>query len=172
MEGFRLRKNDDVFFCNVWLVEWCDSRDGGLDNLGCNGNGDACGDGTVLGAADLDELNILLKKPGFSFGCGVTAAGGSGAPISFVFSYPTWGAGAESVSKTGSGGASVGLNLGSGLRPTVALLEDLVLRRRSTVPLAAGFGSILGSGWERTGMDGAVVSFRGPPGTVGVGAAS
>lgn len=36
MEGFRRRKKDDVFFCSVWVVEWCDSRDGGVDDLGCN----------------------------------------------------------------------------------------------------------------------------------------
>lgn len=31
IDGFRLRKNDDVFFCNVWVVEWCESREGGAE---------------------------------------------------------------------------------------------------------------------------------------------
>jgi hypothetical protein len=126
----------------------------------------------ALDTAVLDEPNILLKKPGFSFGWVATFTGGAGT-TSFVFSYPTCGAGAESRSKMGRGGAAW-LNLGSGFRPTVALLEDLVLRRRSgaAAPFAGTFGSVLGSGGGMTGMDGAVVSFRGPPGIVGVGAAS
>jgi hypothetical protein len=72
-ECLRRRKNDDVFFCSVWVVEWCDSREGGAEgdldwdeNWGRFGvvSTETGGDG----AATLDEPNILLKKPGFSFG--------------------------------------------------------------------------------------------------------
>ena len=107
IEGFRRRKKDDVFFCSVWVVDWFDSRDGGAVKAGCLGCGGRTGclgrevagclgcnmklkpedDGEVPDAAGLDEPNILLKKPGFSFGWGVTFAGGGAA--SFAFSYPT-----------------------------------------------------------------------------------
>ncbi len=47
-----------------------------------------------------------------------------------------------------------------------------MLRWRSGAPFAGALVSILGTGEGKTGIDGAVVSFRGPPATVGVGAAS
>lgn len=68
IECFRLLKKDDVFFCNVWVADWWDSREGGADDLGCNEKTDTCGDDALVGTADLDEPNIRLKKPGFSFG--------------------------------------------------------------------------------------------------------
>jgi hypothetical protein len=171
-ECFRLRKKEDVFFCSVWAVGCCDSRGGGVLDLGCE-KVETWGEEAALDTAVLDDPNILLKNPCFSFGCGVTLMT-DGGRISFAFSYPTCGAGADSRSRTGSGGASRnGLNLGSGLRPTVALLEDRVLRRRSGPATFAGeFEPVLDSGGGITGIDGAVVSLRGPPGTVGVGAAS
>jgi hypothetical protein len=98
MEYFRLRKKDDVFFCNVCVVEWCDSRDGGADDLGWEANGDllmgssaddeTCGEDELPEITDLDELNILLKKPCFSLACGAAGVGGTRLE-SLVFSYPT-----------------------------------------------------------------------------------
>jgi len=76
-DGFRLRKNDEVFFCSVWVVEWCDSREGGAEgDLAWEENCDLAGvsiDGedAVLLRLDFDDPNILLKKPGLSFACWV-----------------------------------------------------------------------------------------------------
>jgi hypothetical protein len=94
MEYFRLLKKEDVFFCNVWVVDWCEDG-GGVDDLGCVGKAATWGDEVVLDTADLDDPpNILLKKPGFSFGWGVTFSDGTdtgadpdtGGTPSFVFS--------------------------------------------------------------------------------------
>jgi hypothetical protein len=68
IEYFRLRKKDEVFFCSVCVVEWWDSRDGGGYDFCCDVNDETWGDDELLDAGDLDEPNILLKKPGFSFG--------------------------------------------------------------------------------------------------------
>lgn len=64
------------------------------------------------------------------------------------------------------------LNLDWACRPTVALLEDRVLRFRSTPGPLLGAGSGGGSGRGKDGIEGAGANLRGPPGTVGVGAAS
>jgi hypothetical protein len=61
------------------------------------------------------------------------------------------------------------VRLSACLRPTIALLEDRVLRLRSSVGV---FPGDFGSGGGSTGIEGTVASRRGPPGTVGVGAAS
>jgi hypothetical protein len=87
MEYFRLRKKDDVFFCSVCVVDWWeDPRDGGVEDLGCTGKDDTCGEDVVLDVADLDEPNILRKKPCFSLGCGAAAVAGGARTASFVFS--------------------------------------------------------------------------------------
>jgi len=59
------------------------------------------------------------------------------------------------------------------LRAMVELREDLPLRGRAELPpLEEGFNSDFGSGGGMMGNEGTLFSLRGPPGTVGVGAAS
>lgn len=87
-DGLRRRKKLDVFFCSVWVADWCDSRDGGADDLGWREKAEAWGEGAATGAAAaLDEPppNMRRKKPCFSLGWGVTAAAAAGG-ISFAFS--------------------------------------------------------------------------------------
>lgn len=84
MDCFCCWKNDDVFFCSVCVVEWCDLCDGGVDDFGCSLSEEVVG---VIGGVEmfgvnvvLVDLNIFLKKFCFFFGCMVVCGG-----IRFVF---------------------------------------------------------------------------------------
>lgn len=119
----------------------------------------------------LEEPKTLLKNPGRSFtgaGAGVAGAGPLCTATSLDFSYPIWGAGAESRSRAGTAGAlSRGLG---GLRPEELFNERLLrLCSRGGGSRGAGGG---GGTVDIVGIVGIDGSRRGPPGTVGVGAAS